>query len=33
MFHVWQMVSIFVPEGRRAIGGIGRFASQAVNGV
>jgi phosphinothricin tripeptide acetyl hydrolase len=25
MFHVWQMVSVFVPEGRQAIAGIGRF--------
>lgn len=25
MFHVWQMVSVFVPEGRQALAGIGRF--------
>lgn len=36
MFHVWQMVSIFVPEGRQAIAGIGRFvdgifAPQEIN--
>ena len=29
MFHVWQMVSAFVPEGRQAIVGIGKF----VDGV
>jgi acetyl esterase/lipase len=28
MFHVWQMVSIFVPEGRRAIEGIGCFVDR-----
>lgn len=25
MFHVWQMVSVFVPEARQALAGIGRF--------
>jgi monoterpene epsilon-lactone hydrolase len=28
MFHVWQMVSVFVPEGRQALAAIGRFVDQ-----
>ena len=32
MFHVWQMVSVFVPEGRQALAGIGRFIDQVYAG-
>lgn len=28
MFHVWQMVSVFVPEARQALAGIGRFIEE-----
>jgi len=28
MFHVWQMLSVFVPEGGQALAGIGRFIDQ-----
>lgn len=28
MFHVWQMVPVFVPEGRQALVGVGRFIDQ-----
>ncbi|MGD8584593.1 MAG: alpha/beta hydrolase [Chloroflexota bacterium] len=32
MFHVWQMVAVFVPEGRQALAGIGRFVDQVYAG-
>lgn len=31
MFHVWQMIATFVPEGRQAIAAVGRFCDEIFN--